>query len=114
MTYLLPQPRDRDNDGGAVLLRGAALPYERVLLVALAGIAATSPFRRMATAGDFTMPVAMTNCGAAGWLTDRTGYRYHRNNPDSGQPWVREGRQVAFSIIFHNAAACPHHWQTNI
>ena len=33
------------------------------------------------------MSVAMTNCGAAGWVTDRSGYRYDRHDPESGRPW---------------------------
>jgi alkylated DNA repair protein (DNA oxidative demethylase) len=72
---------------GAVLLRGAALPYEKDLLAALSDITAQSPFRHMVTPGGFTMSVAITNCGAAGWVTDRTGYRYDRNDPVSGRPW---------------------------
>lgn len=72
---------------GAVLLRGAALLYEKNLLAALRDITAQSPFRHMVTPGGFTMSVAMTNCGAAGWVTDRTGYRYDRNDPVAGRPW---------------------------
>lgn len=72
---------------GAVLLRGAALPFEIDLLAALAEITTQAPFRHMVTPGGFTMSVAMTNCGAAGWVTDRTGYRYDRNDPESGRPW---------------------------
>ena len=72
---------------GAVLLRGAALPFERDLLAALNGITATSPFRHMVTPGGYTMSVAMTNCGAAGWVTDRTGYRYDHEDPETGNPW---------------------------
>ena len=79
-------PREIMADG-AVLLRGAALPYERQLLAALNNIAATSPFRHMVTPGGFTMSVAMTNCGAAGWVTDRTGYRYDSVDPETGNPW---------------------------
>jgi alkylated DNA repair protein (DNA oxidative demethylase) len=33
------------------------------------------------------MSVAMTNCGDAGWVTDRTGYRYDRIDPDTGRTW---------------------------
>jgi alkylated DNA repair protein (DNA oxidative demethylase) len=72
---------------GAVLLRGAALPFEKDLLAALNGITAASPFRHMVTPGGYTMSVAMTNCGAAGWVTDRTGYRYARIDPETGHPW---------------------------
>jgi len=29
----------------------------------------------------------MTNCGALGWITDRTGYRYDAIDPLTGEPW---------------------------
>jgi DNA oxidative demethylase len=72
---------------GAMLLRGVALPYEKDLLAALDDITAHSPFRQMVTPGGFTMSVAMTNCGTAGWVTDRTGYRHDRNDPETGRRW---------------------------
>jgi DNA oxidative demethylase len=72
---------------GATLLRGAALPFEKDLLAALSDLTVQSPFRHMVTPGGFAMSVAMTNCGAAGWVTDRTGYRYDRNDPETGHPW---------------------------
>ncbi|QCI66867.1 DNA oxidative demethylase AlkB [Phreatobacter stygius] len=72
---------------GAVILRGWALPLETALLTALDGIVAEAPFRHMVTPGGFEMSVAMTNCGAAGWVTDRRGYRYDGKDPESGKPW---------------------------
>jgi len=72
---------------GAFLLHGLALPFEAELLAALEKIAAVSPFRNMVTPGGFTMSVAMTNCGSAGWVTDRTGYRYDRVDPITQKPW---------------------------
>jgi alkylated DNA repair protein (DNA oxidative demethylase) len=72
---------------GALLLRGAALPFEADILTAIQAITAMSPFRHMVTPGGFVMSVAMTNCGAAGWVTDRSGYRYDALDPESGQPW---------------------------
>ncbi len=33
------------------------------------------------------MAVAMTNCGDAGWVSDRRGYRYEALDPVSGLPW---------------------------
>lgn len=72
---------------GAVLLRGVALAFEKDLLAALNEIITRSPFRRMVTPGGYTMSVAMTNCGAAGWVTDRTGYRYDCIDPETGNPW---------------------------
>src|SRR5712675_1044490 len=71
----------------AVLLRGFAKPVEADLVAALREIAAQAPFRRMFTPGGHQMSVAMTNCGSAGWVTDRSGYRYDGIDPESGKPW---------------------------
>ena len=80
-------PRRETMAEGAVLLRGRALPFETDILTALQAITAQAPFRHMTTPGGYVMSVAMTNCGAAGWITDRTGYRYDRIDPESGLPW---------------------------
>jgi DNA oxidative demethylase len=72
---------------GAVLLRGFARPCESELIAALHAIEAQAPFRHMQTPGGHQMSVAMINCGAFGWVTDRSGYRYDGNDPLSGQPW---------------------------
>jgi DNA oxidative demethylase len=72
---------------GAVLLRGEALPFEKDLFAALKDITTKSPFRRMITPGGYTMSVAMTNCGAAGWVTERTGYRYDCIDPETSSAW---------------------------
>jgi len=73
--------------GGAVLLRGFAGPAEAALIAALRDIVAQAPFRQMLTPGGHQMSVAMTNCGEAGWVTDRTGYRYDTSDPVSGKSW---------------------------
>jgi alkylated DNA repair protein (DNA oxidative demethylase) len=72
---------------GAVLLRGLAKPVEAELIAALREIVAHAPFRHMVTPGGHSMSVAMTNCGSFGWVTDRTGYRYDANDPESAKPW---------------------------
>ena len=72
---------------GAVLLRGFLGDSEAGLLAALRDIVAEAPFRRMFTPGGHQMSVAMTNCGSAGWVTDRTGYRYGPDDPETGRPW---------------------------
>jgi DNA oxidative demethylase len=72
---------------GAVLLRGFAKPVEFELLEALRAIVEQAPFRYMVTPGGHQMSVAMTNCGNFGWVTDRTGYRYDANDPQSEKPW---------------------------
>ncbi|HXN70145.1 MAG TPA: DNA oxidative demethylase AlkB [Bradyrhizobium sp.] len=72
---------------GAVLLRGFAQSVEAELIAALREIAAQAPFRHMVTPGGHQMSVAMTNCGRYGWVTDRGGYRYDANDPETAKPW---------------------------
>ena len=71
----------------AVVLRRFACDIEAELLADLRAVAALAPFRNMVTPGGHTMSVAMTNCGAAGWVTDLRGYRYTSHDPASGAPW---------------------------
>jgi alkylated DNA repair protein (DNA oxidative demethylase) len=92
---------------GAVILRGGAADDGKALLRAIDGIAAVAPFRHMVTPGGFTMSAAMTNCGRAGWLTDRKGYRYDATDPRTGRPWpklpglfVRLARRAAAAAGF--------------
>ncbi len=82
----LAPPREAMAEG-AVLLRGLALPFEAALLAALDAVVAAAPFRHMVTPGGHAMSVAMTNCGAAGWITDRSGYRYGASDPATGERW---------------------------
>lgn len=72
---------------GVVLLGGFARSVEGPLVAALWRVVDQAPFRHMETSGGHRMSVAMTNCGALGWVTDRTGYRYDTLDPDSGRPW---------------------------
>ncbi len=66
---------------------GFAADREAELIAAVAAVAEVSPFRQMATPGGKLMSVAMTNCGAVGWVTDRRGYRYSGVDPQTGAPW---------------------------
>ena len=70
-----------------MLLRGWVRPVERELIADIGAIVAQAPFRHMVTPGGHAMSVAMTNCGNAGWVTDRSGYRYDTNDPLAGKPW---------------------------
>jgi DNA oxidative demethylase len=72
---------------GAVVLRGFALDQSPALLGALAEVLAHAPLRHMVTPGGKLMSVAMSNCGALGWLSDRRGYRYDRIDPERGAAW---------------------------
>lgn len=71
----------------AVVLRGCALACVPELLSSLETILRTAPFRHMVTRGGFRMSVALTNCGALGWISDRHGYRYCRADPETGLDW---------------------------
>jgi DNA oxidative demethylase len=72
---------------GAVVLRGFARDASEGLMRSLAKIVEAAPFRHMITPGGFRMSVAMTNCGAAGWVSDRRGYRYQASDPQTERPW---------------------------
>ena len=72
---------------GAVLLRGFGLPFVDDVLAALGDVTAQAPFRHMTTPWGAAMSVGMANCGEAGWLSDRAGYRYDRIDPETGRPW---------------------------
>jgi alkylated DNA repair protein (DNA oxidative demethylase) len=72
---------------GAVLLRGFARDNVSDLIEDFLAVIAQAPFRHMVTPGGHTMSVAMTNCGAVGWVTDSDGYRYSPVDPKTNQPW---------------------------
>ena len=72
---------------GAMVLRGFAADGADALLSDLHGVVRDAPFRHMTTPGGWQMSVAMTNCGALGWITDRSGYRYGSLDPDTGRRW---------------------------
>lgn len=72
---------------GAALLRDFAQEEQAALIAAIEAIAGEAPFRQMVTPGGFTMSAALTNCGEAGWITDRAGYRYSRTDPLTLRPW---------------------------
>ncbi len=81
------RPADEAFAPGAVILRGRALARVDDLLAGVADVTAAAPFRHMVTPGGFTMAVALTNCGRAGWVSDRRGYRYQAEDPETGRLW---------------------------
>jgi DNA oxidative demethylase len=87
----------------AVLLRGLARERASALVAAVGEIAGVAPFRHMITPGGREMSVALTNCGAVGWVTDRTGYRYDAIDPVTGHPWP--AMPVAFADLAARAAS---------
>ena len=72
---------------GAMLLRGFAERDCGVLLELVQKIVALAPLRHMTTPGGYRMSVANTNCGAVGWVSDHTGYRYQTCDPETGLRW---------------------------
>jgi alkylated DNA repair protein (DNA oxidative demethylase) len=74
---------------GLILHRGYLDGPARWRLAAdlAACLAAAPPYRpRMPRTGR-PFSVAMTNCGALGWVSDITGYRYQAHHPETGAPW---------------------------
>ena len=94
--------RDRVLGPGAMLLAGRARAMAPELLALIERIARTAPFRRMSTPGGRTMSVAMTNCGALGWVSDARGYRYTSHDPLTARPWP--AMPAAFATMAVEAA----------
>jgi DNA oxidative demethylase len=88
---------------GATVLRNFAMTEETEILSGFNDVVSKAPFRHMITPGGFRMSVAMTNCGALGWVTDRTGYRYDPVDPESGLRWPP--MPASFLKLATNAAA---------
>ena len=87
----------------ASLLTRFTASQAAALLAAIDAIRRVSPLRHMITPGGWTMSVAMTNCGEAGWVTDRSGYRYDAIDPQTGQAWP--AMPTVFSALAAGAAA---------
>jgi DNA oxidative demethylase len=87
---------------GAWALHGFAFDQGEALLREMERIAARAPFRHLVTPGGKTMSVAMTNCGAVGWFSDRRGYRYVEIDPETGKPWP--AMPAAFAQLASDAA----------
>lgn len=76
-----------DLPDGVAFLSDFALENAGELVGELNGVLSKSPFRNMKTPGGHTMGVAMTNCGTHGWVSDRSGYKYTRDDPMIEKPW---------------------------
>lgn len=72
---------------GAMQLCGFAFAQGLALLADVKQVTAQAPLRHLVTPGGHTLSVAMSNCGALGWVSDAKGYRYAANDPLSGLPW---------------------------
>lgn len=81
-----PAPRQMLSDG-AWVLRGYALDLAPALLDEIGLILNHAPLRHMVTPSGHRMAVAMSNCGALGWVSDQAGYRYVPCDPASTRAW---------------------------
>lgn len=79
--------RDVALGSGAAILSGFASDIAGDLVDQVRVMSVISPFRNMETRGGKRMSVAMFNCGALGWVSDRSGYRYDAIDPQTGAPW---------------------------
>lgn len=96
------QPRADQIGEQSWVLRGFALPCVDQILTALEAILLAAPLRHMVTPGGFSMSVGTSSCGALGWITDRSGYRYSTVDPVSGLVWPE--MPEVFSELARNAA----------
>ncbi len=99
----VPELADEPLSDGAIVLRGFATACADQLKADVEAVAASAPFRHLVTPGGYRMSVAMTNCGALGWVSDRRGYRYDPLDPESGRPWP--ALPAAFAALARDAAA---------
>ena len=72
---------------GALLLPGFAHAEAAGLLQAIESVLQQAPLRHWQTPGGYTMSVAMSNCGALGWVSNPAGYRYTECDPLTAKPW---------------------------
>ncbi|PZR30714.1 alpha-ketoglutarate-dependent dioxygenase AlkB [Caulobacter segnis] len=63
------------------------LELQQALVSSVLAAAEVAPFARYETPQGKPMSAAMTAFGPLGWVSDRAGYRYADQHPESGQPW---------------------------
>jgi len=85
---------------GVYLLKGFA--DSEAMQPLLSTIVEAAPLRQMETGRGFKMSVSQTNCGEAGWVSDRRGYRYETIDPLTNNPWPR--MPEAFRALSSQAA----------
>jgi alkylated DNA repair protein (DNA oxidative demethylase) len=83
-----------------MLLRAFAATQAAALVQDLLRVTACSPLRCMTTRGGYRMSVAMSNCGATGWITNERGYRYDCRDPLTAARWP------AMPVRFSTLATC--------
>jgi DNA oxidative demethylase len=73
---------------GMALFRNA-IPHEAQarILDAIQAVMHEAPVFRPLMPTGAQMVNSLTNCGEWGWCSDRRGYRYERQHPETGKPW---------------------------
>jgi alkylated DNA repair protein (DNA oxidative demethylase) len=84
---LFPNDSVTELADGAVVLHGVAEAVATELVRLIDEVVRVSPLRTVMTPMGKPMSVEMTNCGAAGWMSDRSGYRYETIDPLTDRPW---------------------------
>lgn len=70
------------------ILKGFLLAKEVEILKAIKDVLRANYWREIYTPGGKQMSIKITNCGEFGWYTDKKGYRYTKNDPNTNKPWV--------------------------
>lgn len=71
----------------AWLFPGLALSQIDAVWDSMMDVIRAAPLRQMVTPSGLPMSVAMTSCGAVGWVSSRGGYRYSETDPQTGLRW---------------------------
>lgn len=95
------QSRIVDVIPGMFVLPGFASSF--ILKPDLEALLLEAPLRQMQTSRGYQMSVKTSNCGPLGWISDRSGYRYTRTDPNTGLPWPKIPEK--FSSLAQTAAS---------
>ncbi len=87
MTDLFSNQQDpiQNPSPGITLLKGLAAPFD--LYKHIHRIQNQAPFRHITTPNGHETQIAMSNCGAYGWVSNLRGYAYVPKDPLSNKPW---------------------------
>jgi DNA oxidative demethylase len=88
---------------GTTFFRSMIVDEAPAILEHIDRISELAPLRHLVTPGGKKMSVAMSNCGALGWVSDHAGYRYQRHDPLTSKPWP--AMPALFLVLAQRAAA---------
>jgi alkylated DNA repair protein (DNA oxidative demethylase) len=76
------------NESASIVRHRLDEDAQRAILNEVARIVRQAPFfRPVLPRWGTPFSVLMTNCGSLGWVSDKTGYRYQPDHPETGTPW---------------------------